>query len=427
METLRAVKGMNDLLPEQIWRWQEVEATYFAHAARYGFGEIRPPLVEPTALFVRSIGDTTDIVEKEMYTFTDKGDHSLTLRPEGTASAVRAYIQHTVHARQPVTKWTYSGPMFRRERPAKGRYRQFYQLGAEVLGDAGPYVDAELIEMLVRFIETVGVSDVEVLLNSLGSEATRAAFRSALLAYVEPRRGALCSDCQRRIDHNPLRVLDCKVPSDAEIAAKAPSILDHLEVADRDHFEGLKDTLSTLGITCRVEPALVRGLDYYTRTLFEVKGRGGLLGAQDTICGGGRYDNLVAALGGPPTPAIGFAIGVERLLMMMPEASAPPAIDVFVVAVDPDLRPEALAVAAELRSAGLRADLDLRGQSVKSQMRRGDKSGARLAVLLGRDERAKGVVQVRDLAEKQQEEVARHGLVARARELLGRSSEGRPA
>jgi histidyl-tRNA synthetase len=413
---------MNDILPGDVARWRRVEETFRSLTSRYGFGEVRTPVVEPTALFLRSIGDTTDIVEKEMYSFVDKGDHALTLRPEGTASAVRAFIEHTVYADSPVTKWTYVGPMYRRERPAKGRYRQFYQLGAEVFGDPGPHVDAELIEMLVRFLETLGAKDVEVLLNSLGSADTRARYREALVAHLRPHAAALSEDSQRRLDTNPLRILDSKAPADQAVAATAPSILDFLSDDDRAHFEGLKGALTALGVPFSVDPSIVRGLDYYTRTLFEVKGRGGQLGAQDTICGGGRYDGLVADLGGPAAPAIGFAIGIERLLMVMDEADAAPDSDVFVVTASPALRDDALLALRDLRSAGLSADADLRGNSLKSQMRRADKSGARVAVIVGEDERARGAVLVRNLEDKSQTEISLGSLGDHVRRLLGDES-----
>ncbi len=422
MQPLRAVKGMNDLLPEEMPRWHRVEETFLRLSRRYGYAEVRTPIVEPTQLFVRSIGEVTDIVEKEMYTFVDKGEQSLTLRPEGTASTVRAYVQHTVYAREAVTKWIYLGPMYRRERPAKGRYRQFYQLGAEIYGDPGPFVDAEIIEMLVAFLRELGVKDVEVLVNSLGGPETRPRYRAALVDYFDPHRGELCADCQRRLDVNPLRVLDCKVERDAKIAAGAPEILDFLGDEDRTHFEGLQAALDALEVPYAVDPRIVRGLDYYTRTLFEVKGRGGQLGAQDTICGGGRYDLLVEELGGPATPAIGFAIGVERLLMVMEDEARPAAVDAFVVAAGEPLRTEAAVLLRDLRAAGITADADLRGTSVKSQMRRADRSGARVALIVGEAEHARGVVQARDLAGKEQHEVARGEVVAHVRRRLERQA-----
>jgi histidyl-tRNA synthetase len=418
--SLRAVKGMKDILPDEISKWHRLESAFRERVESYGFREARFPIVEPTALFVRSIGETTDIVEKEMYTFTDRAEKSLTLRPEATASAVRAYVQHSIQAKEPVTKWYYVGPMYRRERPAKGRYRQFYQAGIEVFGDPGPYVDAEIIDMVVGFISSLGIAEVEVLVGSLGGPETRARYREALLAYLDPYRAELCSDCQRRMDVNPLRVLDCKVPHCAQIAAQAPSMLEHLTDDDREHFEGLQETLTLLGTPYRVEGSLVRGLDYYTRTLFEVRGRGEELGAQNALLGGGRYDQMVESLGGPATPAIGFAMGLERLMMAMPNDLSESHIDVFVVAAQPDVRAQATLLARELRDAGLRVESDLRGSSLKSQLRRADKMNARLAMILGQSEVEQGAVQLKDLRAQTQEQVPRSAASERARALLGR-------
>jgi histidyl-tRNA synthetase len=409
---------MKDILPDEISKWHRLENAFRTRAERYGFREARFPIVEPTALFVRSIGETTDIVEKEMYTFTDRGDKSLTLRPEGTASSVRAYIQHNVQAREPVTKWYYVGPMYRRERPAKGRYRQFYQAGIEVFGDPGPYVDAEVIDMVVGFISELGITEVEVLVNSIGGPETRAHYRDALLGYLEPFRGELCADCQRRMDANPLRVLDCKVPRCAEIASEAPSLTDHLTDEDQAHFDGLQETLTKLGTPYRVDGSLVRGLDYYSRTLFEVLGKGEGLGAQNALLGGGRYDQMVQSLGGAKTPAIGFAMGLERLLMAMPDEGDEGHIDVFVVSAQAGVRPEAALLGRELRNAGLRVESDLRGGSLKSQLRRADKMNAAIAIILGESEVENGVVQVKDLRNQTQEQVPRANAASRIAELL---------
>ena len=417
--SLRAVKGMKDILPDEIARWHRLENAFRDRAERYGFREARFPIVEPTSLFVRSIGEDTDIVEKEMYTFTDRGDKSLTLRPEGTASSVRAYIQHNVQASEPVTKWYYLGPMYRRERPAKGRYRQFYQAGIEVFGDPGPYVDAEVIDMVVGLISGLGITEVEVLINSIGGPRTRSLYREALLGYLEPFRSELCGDCQRRMDANPLRVLDCKVPRCSEIAAGAPSILSHLTEDDRAHFDGLQETLTRLGTPYRVDGALVRGLDYYTRTLFEVLGKGEGLGAQNALLGGGRYDQMVQSLGGPDTPAIGFAMGLERLLMAMPTEQETAHVDAFVVAAQADVRAEAALLSRELRNAGLRVESDLRGGSLKSQLRRADKMSARVALILGESEVERGVVQLKDLEKQTQEEVSRAEAAHRVKGILG--------
>jgi histidyl-tRNA synthetase len=416
--SLRAVKGMKDILPDEISKWHRLENAFRQRVEGYGFREARFPIVEPTALFVRSIGETTDIVEKEMYTFTDRGDKSLTLRPEGTASSVRAYVQHSVQAREPVTKWYYLGPMYRRERPAKGRYRQFYQAGVEVFGDPGPFVDAEVIDMVVGFISSLGITEVEVLINSIGGSETREHYRQALLEYLTPFRSDLCPDCQRRMDANPLRVLDCKVPRCAEIAADAPSLLKHLTDDDRAHFDALQETLTVLGTPYRVDGSLVRGLDYYTRTLFEVLGKGEGLGAQNALLGGGRYDEMVKSFGGPDTPAIGFAMGLERLLMAMPEDQLDSHIDVFIVAAQAGVRGEATLLGRELRGTGLRIESDLRGGSLKSQLRRADKLNARVAMILGESEVERGIVQLKDLQKQTQEEVPRAEAAKRIHALL---------
>ena len=413
MEHLQAVKGMNDILPDEIGEWRFLETMFRQHLGRYGYNEVRTPIVEPTALFMRSIGETTDIVEKEMYTFTDKGENTLTLRPEGTASAVRAYLQHSIAGLEPITKWMYLGPMFRRERPAKGRYRQFYQAGAEFLGDAGPYSDAEMIDMAEGFLSAIGITDIEVVVNSLGGPETRPAYRESLVAYLQPLREALCGDCQRRIDTNPLRVLDCKVPHDQEVAKNAPSVTEFLSPDDRAHFDGLRRTLDKLKTPYRVDTHLVRGLDYYTRTLFEIKGRGGGLGAQATVCGGGRYDGLVEQLGGQKTPAIGFAMGIERLLLMQTKQPQVSRFKACIVAASANEIPDAAALASSLRNEyAMNVELDLRGQSMKSQLRRADKLGAEFAVILGENEIARGVVQVKNLINKTQADVPRDELVS---------------
>lgn len=405
MQKLQVVKGMHDVLPQEMPQWLQIEAAYRDVATRFGFGEIRTPVVESTDLFARGVGETTDIVQKEMYTFVDKGDKRLTMRPEGTASAARAYIQHGIGGQEPISKWIYAGPMFRRERPAKGRYRQFYQLGAEIFGAPGPYADAELIDMLVQFLAAVGVDNVAVELNSIGSGESRARYRQALIDYFEPHASKLSEDSQRRLRTNPLRVLDSKVPIDKEIAAGAPGVLTHLQPEDRAHFETLRELLEAFGLAVSINEGLVRGLDYYTRTVFEVKDKSGKLGAQDTICGGGRYDGLVELLGGSSVPAVGFAIGVERLLMSLPPFELASTLDVFLVVPQAALRNEGAKIARALRQSGLRVDADYRGGSMKSQMRRADKSGARFAVILGEDEHARGVVQLRNLKSKDTKEL----------------------
>ncbi len=405
MAKLRSVKGMNDVLPEDAARWHRLESTFRELVGRYGFGEVRTPLVEPTELFVRSIGEATDIVEKEMYTFDDRGGESLTLRPEGTASAARAWLQHSVGNQQPVTKWFYMGTMYRRERPAKGRYREFRQAGCEIYGDPGPFVDAELIDLVVRYLRALGIQDIEVLINSLGAGETRDRYREALLDYLRPHASELSEDSQRRLERNPLRVLDSKAKQDQAIAENAPQILDYLDEESATHFEELKAALEAMGTPYVVEPRLVRGLDYYTRTLFEVRGRGGDLGANAALCGGGRYDDMVAELGGPSTPAIGFAIGLDRLLLVMAEGTPKPSLDGFLIVRSKELRTKALAIAQQLRDAGCRIDADLRGGSMKSQFRRADKSSAPFALVLAEAEAEAGTLQVKELATGEQNEL----------------------
>jgi histidyl-tRNA synthetase len=422
MNSLRAVKGMNDLLPETIARWERVERVFSQSSSRYGYAPVRTPIVEPTALFLRSIGEATDIVEKEMYSFVDKGGDALTLRPEGTASCVRAYIEHSVQGREPITKWSYLGPMFRRERPARGRYRQFWQAGVECFGDPGPYVDAELIDMVVSMLAELGVEDLEVLVNSLGSKDARARYKDELAAYLTPHASRLSEDSQRRLGSNPLRILDSKSPVDQEICAQAPSLLSFLEGEDRAHLDTLTETLSALGTRFRVEPKLVRGLDYYSRTLFEVQGRGGELGAQNTLCGGGRYDGLVEQLGGPAVPSIGFAMGLERVLLVMADAPSVHSVDVAVAVADPSLRVTATVLLKELRAAGATAEADLRGQSLKNQLRRADKLGAKVVLVVGPDEIARGAVQLKDMRRHQSVEVSRDQVVGRALALSRESA-----
>lgn len=414
MPDLRAVKGMNDVLPDEAQRFQRIEAAFREAARRAGYGEVRTPLVEPTDLFVRSIGEATDIVGKEMYTFVDKGEDRLTIRPEGTASAVRAYVEHAIQGKEPISKWWYVGSMFRRERPARGRLRQFTQAGLECFGDPGPYVDAEMIDLVVGLLETLGVLDVEVLVNSLGDQAARERYREALVAHLSPSKDKLSEESQRRLTTNPLRILDSKSPGDQELCASAPTIVDFLGDGDRAHFETLKKTLDALGTKYRVEPKLVRGLDYYSRTLFEIQGRGGELGAQNALCGGGRYDGLVKELGGPDVPSIGFAMGLERILLALPAEAASAAIDVAVVAADESLREAACVLLRDLRRAGVSADGDLRGQSVKSQLRRADKLGAKVVLFLGGQELERGVVSLKDMRARTQTDVARADVVAEA-------------
>ena len=419
MTALRTVKGMHDILPDEMARWHFVEDTYRELVERYGYGEIRTPVLEPLELFVRGIGEATDIVEKEMYAFEDKGGARLALRPEGTASAIRSYIQHNLGGQQPVTKVYYLGPMFRRERPAKGRYRQFFQAGAELVGSDSAVADAELIVMAVEFLRLLQIKDVRVLMNSLGDGETRPRFREALTGFFGDRRDDLCGDCSRRLESNPLRILDCKVPSCREVAAGAPSVLDHLSDAARAHFEELKRLLDRAEVPYEIEPTMVRGLDYYTRTIFEIQGSSETLGAQAALVGGGRYDDLVAELGGKPTPSIGFSFGIERLLMMLDESATPsPTPLVYVAGIGEGGLDRVVDLARTLRGAGLRVEAALSEASLRSQLKRANKIQAAIVVIAGEDEASRGAVTLRDMRDGSQQEVALDELTDRIGALL---------
>ena len=372
---------MNDLLPEGIAYWQHVEAAARDILHGYGYHEIRLPIVEHTELFARSIGSHTDIVEKEMYTFEDRNGDSLTLRPEGTASAVRAGIENGLLHNQ-VQRWWYAGPMFRHERPQKGRYRQFHQIGVEAYGMSGPDVDAELILLTARLFKRLGLTGLRLELNTLGTPSARAAYRARLVDYLRGHLDVLDDDSRRRLDTNPLRVLDSKNPDMQELLRGAPGLLDHLDESSRAHFEELRALLDAAGIEYHINPRLVRGLDYYTRTVFEwLTDR---LGSQAAICAGGRYDGLVELLGGKATPAIGFAIGLERLVELVVQASVPVdgnAPQVYVVAVGAPMA-AVLQLAESLRDRGVRAEYHCGGGSLKSQLKRADRSGARYVLMV---------------------------------------------
>ena len=419
-DRLRVVKGMYDMLPPDSRRLRQVERLSHDILGRYGYVEARTPIVEYTPLFCRSIGDDTDIVEKEMYTFDDRNGKSLSLRPEGTASIVRAYVASAMHKLEPMTRWYYLGPMFRHERSQRGRYRQFYQLGAEALGAEKPGVDAEMIAMLVQLLQELGLEGLRVHLNTLGCPECRPGYRAALMAYLTPREDDLCDDCKRRFVKNPLRVLDCKVKGCQDVADAAPTSLEHTCSACREHWDGLMGDLSLLEVEVRQDSRLVRGLDYYTRTTFEVISDAGDLGSQNTIAGGGRYDGLVRELGGPATPAVGFAMGLERLLLALgPDQPPLPAVaQVALVTQGDRAREAAVTQAARLRKIGLRVDIDHRAGSMKSQMKRANKLGAAAVLILGDDELDKGVVTLRRMDDSEQEEVALAALEGRLKELL---------
>ncbi|MHB8796965.1 MAG: histidine--tRNA ligase [Thermoanaerobaculia bacterium] len=404
---ITSVKGMRDLLPPDTRVWNRLEETARTVFSLYGYDEIRTPVLEPTELFVRSVGEASDIVHKEMYAFTDRGGRDVSLRPENTAGVARAYVEHQMPQAGGVKKLYYVGPQYRYERPQKGRYREFRQIGAEVLGAADAATDAELLVMLFDLFTRLGFTGLSVSLNSVGSEESRPAYVEALRAYLAAHEGTMGEDDRRRLRDNPLRVLDTKDPALAAALAGAPRVLDHLDPASKAHHDELLALLDGSGIPYRVEPRLVRGLDYYTRTVFEVTAQG--LGAQDALLGGGRYDRLVSDLGGPRTPGIGFAIGEDRLVDVLPEPFRRAAIDAFapvaLVAIDPADRAAALALAGELRRAGVAVDLDPSGKGPGAGLKGASKRGCRTAVLVGEKERLSGVVVVKDLVERSQREV----------------------
>ena len=413
--TLTTIRGMKDILPPESSRWSALEASFRAHAGRYGFREIRTPLLERTELFSRAVGETTDIVEKEMYTFADRSGDSLTVRPEGTAPVVRAVLEHRAELGEWPVRLFYIGPMFRHERPQKGRLRQFHQFGAELFGTESPYADAEAMAFLYGFLRGAGLEGVSLEINSLGDPECRPRFNERLTEFLAGRDADLCDDCRRRRIRNPLRVLDCKAERCIRATADAPSILDSLCGSCRDHFDAVEASLASAGIPFKRNPRMVRGLDYYRRTTFEFVIPG--MGAQNTVAAGGRYDGLAELIGGKePVPAIGFAIGVERLLMLLGEGgAAPAAADVFLVTTAPALLPEAYRWKMELVAQGVRADMDYEGRSLKSQFRRADRSGAKAVLVLGEEEAARGTVAYRDMEKATQEEVSAEEAMRRLR------------
>jgi histidyl-tRNA synthetase len=404
---ITSIKGFVDILPGEVEIWQFVEEKAREIFALYNYSEIRIPIVERTELFSRSLGETTDIVEKEMYTFTDQDvkESRLTLRPEGTAGVVRAYVESEMYQVEPVRKLFYTGPMFRRERPQKGRQRQFYQIGAEVLGRGDPLIDAELLLLLNHFFTRLGLDSVTLELNSLGCIRCRPAYREKLLTFLREHADQLCENCSRRMERNPLRVLDCKEPSCIEATRDAPSILDHLCADCREHFDTVQRLLGQGSVAYKLNPRMVRGLDYYCRTTFEWTS--GQLGAQNAVAAGGRYDGLVADLGGPPTPGVGFAMGMERLVLLLSarEMRQSPRPAVFIVWVGDAGRDWAFPAAQRLRRHGLSVEMEGEKKSLKSQMRRADKLRARHVLIVGEDELSKGVAVLRDMDNKEQTEL----------------------
>ena len=401
---IHSIKGVKDILPDESRRWQTIEEAARRLSALYGFREIRVPIFEFTELFARSIGASTDIVEKEMYTFADRDGKLLTLRPEGTAGVVRAYIEHNLSAAATLQKYFYLGPMFRHERPQAGRLRQFHPFGVESFGSASPLADVDVISLLWRFLTELQLPGLTLEMNTLGDQADRTAYKAVLVHFLQQRKDRLCQNCQRRMETNPLRVLDCKVPECRTATEDAPSILNSLSSDSRAHFEQVQTGLQELGIPFALNPRLVRGLDYYTLTTFEVTSRH--LGAQNAVGAGGRYDGLVETLGGPRTPAIGYAVGLERVSLMLPDSVVLPTPTLVAVAAF-GARGSALGVRilSELRSAGVPADIDTRATSLKTHLRQADRMGASYVVMIGDDEVAKGQALIRNMHTKEQEEI----------------------
>lgn len=425
-QKISGVKGMNDLLPGEIEIWQHVEGQARELFGRFGYGEIRTPMVEDTALFVRSVGEETDIVGKEMYTFLDKAERSLSLRPEGTAPAARAYIEHSINNQEPVTRWFYTGPMFRYERMKTGRYRQFYQIGAEAYGAKDAAQDAEMMDMVVQFLEALELKEISLNLNSLGDEACRPAYHAKLVEYLQSHREELCGDCQRRMETNPLRVLDCKNEKCQAVAAAGPNVLEFLCEPCRAHFDDLQRKLTALGIRFVVNPRMVRGLDYYTRTVFEFIAAHPALGTASTVGGGGRYDKMMKGLGGPDVPAVGFAMGLDRLVLLLKESGRKygAAPDVFVAVVDKGSQDAALARASRYRREGLRVEFDTRGGSLGSQMKQANKRGARFTLVLGEAELSSGQAKLKHMATGEESPVSLDDVAKTVRARLATSPAG---
>ncbi len=400
---MQIIRGFRDILPENIKLWQKVEKEALRLFKDFGFNEIRLPILEKTEVFARSIGEVTDIVEKEMYTFPDRKGDKLTLRPEATASMVRAYVQHKMYASDPVRKFFTIGPMFRRERPQKGRYRQFYQIDAEIFGVGAPYVDSNLIFLLNELFSRLGLTDLKAHINSLGCPECRPNFQKALLDLLESKKEELCTNCLRRKNTNPLRTIDCKVPQCREALKNAPSSLDFLCSECKEHFDTVKRTLTKQGVEFIEDKTLVRGLDYYTRTAFEIQTKS--LGAQSAVAGGGRYDLLVKEMGGPAIPAIGFAIGFDRLVEVMEtldKSVDDELLDLFIIALGDPALESAYYWSTDLNLNGIRTEVDYRGKSLKALMKRADKLGARHVLIAGEKEIKEKALVLRDMNTREQ-------------------------
>jgi histidyl-tRNA synthetase len=401
----KSLKGIRDILPPETALWQKIENTCRESFKKYGFQEIVLPVIESTDVFIRSIGNTTDIVEKEMYTFLDKGDRSISLRPEGTAPFVRAFVEHHLYNEPPPQKYFYVGPMFRYERPQAFRYRQFYQIGAEALGTEDPKLDAEIISMLAVILKSIGLGAFDFEITSIGCSKCRPEYQKVLKNSLKNKLNLFCEDCRRRYEFNPLRILDCKVDSCIEASKESPAILDFLCADCKQHFDVLKHHLGLLNIPYVINPNIVRGLDYYTRTAFEVKSKS--LGSQSAVAAGGRYDSLVAEFGGPPAPGIGFAIGLERIIPLLKETNMPAEHpDLFLCSLGQEASEKSFILTEQLRAKGLSVEMSYDNQSLRSQMRKADRIGARNVIVLGEDELKKGKALIKNMQDKKENEAA---------------------
>jgi len=419
MPEYAAPRGTNDVLPAESPKWEYVESKFRAACALYGYRELRTPTFEHTELFTRNLGETTDVVSKEMYTFKDRGDRSITLRPEGTAPAIRAYVEHNLGASLPLTKMYYIGRIFRYERPQAGRYREHTQLGAEAVGSLDPAIDAEVISLADRFYRGIGLDRFELRLNSIGCPECRPKYREALIKFAGTKLDKLCHTCTIRYEQNPMRMFDCKAPECKQALADAPVLTGYFGEECAEHFALVRRYLDDLGIAYTLDPRLVRGFDYYTKTAFEFISSE--LGAQNAIGGGGRYDNLVQELGGPPTPAMGFGIGLERVMVTLDkmgvELPVSAGVTAFIVTMGDAAHRAAVRIVSDLRGQGIPADMDYTGRSLKAQMKTADKLGARYAVILGEDEIASGTATIRDMASSDQRTVPLAELPSALREV----------
>lgn len=402
-----APKGTKDLLPAQAYKWHYVERKFAEICKNYGFKEIRTPMFEHTEVFARGIGDTTDVVQKEMYTFNDHGNRSITLKPEGTSGAVRAFIEHKQYAEVQPTKYYYDTDCFRYEKPQSGRLRHFHQFGIEVFGTPNMLADSEVICLTNDFLNQLGITEIELRINSVGCPECRKKHREALKEFLRPRYDELCNTCKERYDRNPMRILDCKSEICQEIVKDAPRMLDYLCDDCKNAFEELKSNLTAMGIEYKVDPNIVRGLDYYTKTAFEFVTTS--IGAQGTVCGGGRYDHLIEELGGPPIPGVGFGLGIERLLMLMDACGAQfPAddsVDVFIAVMGERAKAFGLKLCRELRQSGVAAEMDTLARNIKGQFKYADRLNAKYTLVIGENELDKGVVSLKDMSMSQQREI----------------------